>query len=75
MTLNIFCIPSMSFESKRVFSSTKHMIIEKRATLHPNTIEWLECVKNWMRAGIYIDIELIVMLTLLTQVKKEGDEL
>ena len=51
------------------------MITGERAALHPDTIEWLECVKNWMRAGIYTDIELTVMLTLLAQVEEEGDEL
>ena len=73
MILNIYCIPLMSIESERVFSSTKHMISAERAALQPATIDALECVKHWMRAGIYTDIELTAIMALLTATEEESD--
>ena len=55
MALNIFSIPPMSSEPERVFSSLKHMITADRASLKPDVIEALECVKHWMKSGVFTD--------------------
>ena len=70
MIMNIFSISTMSFESKRVFSSTKHTIFVERASLKFDTIERLKCCKHWLKIEIYIDTEFIVLITLLKKTKK-----
>ena len=70
MILNIFCIPFMSFESKRVFSSLKHMITSKRVSLISKIIETLKCVKHWMKVDIFTNEKLIVVLILNDEMKK-----
>ena len=70
MILNIFNISSMSFESKRIFFSLKHMITTKRISLIFKIIETLKCIKNWMKIDIFIDEKLIVVLILIEKMKK-----
>jgi len=67
--MNTFSILAMSFESKHVFSSTKHILSDERARLKPHTIEALECVKHWMRQGLYTDADLTVVMA--AEVTKE----
>ena len=43
----MLAIPMMSTKYKRVFSSTKHLLIDTRNYLHPNIIEANECLKHW----------------------------
>ncbi len=61
----------MSFEPERMFSSTKHIISDERASLKANTVEALECVKHWMQAGIYIDEDLNVVLATTMKVDED----
>ena len=51
MAINLLSIPAMSSEAERVFSLTKKTISQGRWSLRPNTIEALECLKSWFRAG------------------------
>jgi len=44
--INIFFISIILFELKRVFSSIKHILNNKRAQLKFNTIEILKCIKH-----------------------------
>ena len=58
MAIDIFSIPAMSSEAERVFSGTKHTISDERASLHIITIEALESLKSWFRAGLFTNDEL-----------------
>ena len=69
MAMSVFSIPAMSSEPERVFSSTKHTITVERASLGPETIEWLECCKHWLKAEIYTDTELTALLGLLEEME------
>jgi len=60
--MNIFSILAMLSKSKRVFSSTKHILSDERAQLKSHTIEALKCVKHSMRQDLYIDANLIVVI-------------
>ncbi len=62
MAMDTFSIPAMSSEPERVFSSTKHILSDERARLRPHTIEALECVKHWMRQGLYTDADLTAVM-------------
>ena len=53
MAIDVFSIPAMSSEPERVFYGAKHTISDERSSLHIDTIEALECLKSWFRAGIY----------------------
>ena len=68
MNLDIF-IPPMSSESGRVFSSLKHMITSELASLTPEVIDALECVKHWVKTGIFMDKELTAIPTLAEEVE------
>ncbi len=62
MAMDTFSIPAMSSEPERVFSSTKHILSDERARLESHTIEALECVKHWMRQGLYTDADLTAVM-------------
>ena len=67
MAMSVFAIPSMSSEPERVFSSTKHLISDKRASLGPEAIEWLECVKHWMKADLYTNEDVATLMALIDE--------
>ena len=46
MAINIQSIPTISVEIKRLFSTAKNIIGDKRYNLRPSTIETLECLKS-----------------------------
>jgi len=71
MAMNTFSILAMSFEPERIFSSTKHIISDERASLKANTVEALECVKHWMQAGIYTDEDLNAVMA--AEVQEDED--
>lgn len=48
LALDILSIPAMSAECERVFSSAKHLLSDSRNSLIPETIEALECQRNWI---------------------------
>jgi hypothetical protein len=52
MAIDIFSIPAMSDEPERVFSGARRTISWERARLGAEMIEKLECMKNWIRAGV-----------------------
>jgi hypothetical protein len=45
-------VPAMSAKCERVFSSAKKLLSPERNKLADNTIEALECLKNWMDTGL-----------------------
>lgn len=62
MEFDIFSIPAMFSEAERVFSGAKHTISDERSSLHIDTIEALECLKSWFRAGIFTQVDLSLAL-------------
>ena len=62
MAIDIFSIPAMSSEAERVFSGAKLTITDERLSLHIGTIEALECLKSWFRAGIFTQDDLFKAL-------------
>ena len=52
MAINIFSILVMSDNPEQVFSGVRRMISWERARLGAAIIEKLECLKNWIKAGI-----------------------
>lgn len=58
MAIDILSIPAMSAEVERVFSGAKTTISEGRWRLGIDTIEALQCLKSWFRAGYYTKEEL-----------------
>lgn len=58
MALDIFAIPSMSSEPERVFSGSKRTLGGDRGGMGPATLEATQCMKSWLRAGIYTQEEL-----------------
>lgn len=71
MAMDTFSISAMSSEPERVFSSTKHIISDERASLKADTVEALECVKHWMQAGIYTDEDLNAVMAAAMEVEEE----
>ena len=57
MAANILTIPGMSAEVERLFSSTKLMLTDQRASLLPAVIEAAECIGSWKRMGIITSID------------------
>ena len=51
MAIDIFSIPAMSSQTESVFSGAKLTITDVRSSLRIDTIEVLECLKPWFRAG------------------------
>lgn len=58
MAIDILSIPAMAAEVERVFSGAKTTINEGRWSLGIDTIEALQCLKSWFRAGFYTKQEL-----------------
>src|SRR5436190_7969084 len=52
MAIDIFSIPAMSDEPERIFSGARRTISWERARLGAAMIEKLECMKNWVQAGV-----------------------
>jgi hAT family C-terminal dimerisation region len=48
MALDMLCIPAMSAECERVFSSAKLLISDRRNRLKPDIIEACECLRAWL---------------------------
>jgi len=52
LALDVFSIPAMSAECERVFSETKRVITDDRNQLQEETIEAIQCQKNWLDNGV-----------------------
>jgi len=50
---DIFGIPGMSAEVERLFSSAKLMIPPHRSSLLPASIEAGECLRSWVKGGLF----------------------
>ena len=48
MAINILSIPTMSLSPKRLFSSTKITITDRRNRLGIALVQALECLKSWI---------------------------
>lgn len=57
MGLDILCIPPMSDEPERVFSSTQQTVTKRRNRMAPEAIEAVECNKSWYRNGFSTQVE------------------
>lgn len=49
--LDLLSIPAMSSANERSFSQTKLVITSQRHRLHHNTVNQIQCLKDWIRAG------------------------
>ena len=58
MAIDIYSVPAISSEPKRVFSGAKYTISDHRASLKSETIKLLECLKSWFRLGIFTQQDL-----------------
>lgn len=56
MAIDVLSIPAMSAEAERLFSSAKKTLDDSWNSLHAATIEALECMKSWLRAGYYVTV-------------------
>jgi hypothetical protein len=52
MALDVLSIPAMSTECERLFSSASHLVGTTRYSLHDDTMEQLELMRQWLRQGI-----------------------
>ena len=51
LALDILAIPSMAADCERAFSSAKLTMTSQRQSMQPETLEPLQCMKNWIRNG------------------------
>jgi hypothetical protein len=49
--LDIFAIPAMAADCERAFSLAKLTLSTQRLSMAPETLEHLQCLKNWLRYG------------------------
>jgi hypothetical protein len=52
MAIDTLSAVAMSAESERVFSAARRTIPWTRARLEGATIEQIECLKHWQKAGV-----------------------
>ena len=52
MAIDIFCVPCMSAECERLFSTAGLMVSDLRSRLHASTIGLAQTVQTWYRRGI-----------------------
>ena len=69
LALDIFAIPSMAANCERAFSGAKLTMTSQRQSMQPETLEPLQCMKNWLRHG---NIRLVSML--ISPGRRNGDE-
>lgn len=55
--IDVFTIPPMSAEPERLFSGGRRTVSWTRCRLSAFTIEMLECVKHWIKNGLYEPVE------------------
>jgi hypothetical protein len=51
LALDIFAIPAMATDCERAFSLAKLSLTSQRQRMSPDTLEALQCLKNWSRHG------------------------
>jgi hypothetical protein len=49
LALDILAIPAMAADCERVFSLSKLAMTSQCQSMHPETLEFLQCLKNWSR--------------------------
>ena len=52
LALDILAIPPMAADCERTFSLAKLTISSQRQSVQPETLEGLQCMKNWLRRGL-----------------------
>ena len=56
LAIEVFSIPAMSAEPERIFSGGRRTMRWDRASLSIETLEMLECQKNWLKRKFPINI-------------------
>ena len=51
LALDILAIPAMTTDCKRSFSHAKLTLMSQRLSMTAETLERLQCLKNWIRHG------------------------
>ena len=74
MAIDIYSIPAISSEPERVFSSAKHTLSDQRNSLEAETIELLECMKSWIRLGIFTEQDLHAIVNTMEEGAAEALE-
>ena len=52
LALDIIAIPPMAADCERAFSLAKLAVSSQRQSMQPETLEGLQCMKNWLRCGL-----------------------
>lgn len=52
LALDILAIPPMAADCERAFSLAKLAMTSQRQSIEPETLEMLQCLKNWLRLGL-----------------------
>ena len=67
MAIDIHFIPQMSAEPERVFSGSKHIVLDQRNSLKSNITELLECLKLWFRLDVFTEQHLYAIVGYLNE--------
>lgn len=51
LALDILAIPAMAADTERTFSAAKLALTSQRHSMKPETLEQLQCLRNWVRGG------------------------
>ncbi|CCE35404.1 uncharacterized protein CPUR_06833 [Claviceps purpurea 20.1] len=51
LALDLLAIPPMSADCERAFSAAKLTVTSQRHAMKPDTLEKVQCLRNWMRRG------------------------
>lgn len=52
IALDVFSVPAMSDEPKRIFSQTEHILSPRRGRLTSKSMQRLMCMKSWLNQGV-----------------------
>ncbi|KAF2141492.1 uncharacterized protein K452DRAFT_216424, partial [Aplosporella prunicola CBS 121167] len=52
MALDLLACPAMSSNCERTFSTTGWAMGIRRSRLHGDTVESIECLRSWQKAGL-----------------------
>lgn len=57
MAIDILSIPPMSTETERLFSKAKLTVVDRRGSMHIETLNLVECLRSWDRSALMVPSE------------------